>query len=366
VGRAGGAASGIANEGELKLTTAAADNLAAKLQMGGAVGYAVSTFSGSNSGKVTIVEHSGKLVILGGVLGEGVAQGLGSECSNSGDVSAALGTVDQTWMGGVFGSIAKLFGKKTVMHIHAGSFKNYCLAHPRFVSFVLKRCTRVVALSQEWADFFAGDVGLDNVQIINNVIAPPELNLNRDHDKLHILFLGHLVETKGIFDLLDVAAEHASELRDKIELHVCGAKNEEKVKDVIAAGKMSDFVKFEGWVKGQKKTDLLNLCDVFILPSYIEGLPLSILESMSYKMAILSTNIGGIPGIVHHGHNGYLFTPGDKAAMLAYILDYADHRSRVVQHGEASASAVSAFLPDAVSESLVAMYSDILHLERPQ
>lgn len=262
--------------------------------------------------------------------------------------------------------MAKLFGKKTVMHIHAGSFKNYYLAHPRFVSFVLKHCTRVVALSQEWADFFAGDVGLDNVQIISNVIAPPELNLNRDHDKLHILFLGHLVETKGIFDLLDVAAEHASELRDKIELHVCGAKNEEKVKDVIAAGKMSDFVKFEGWVKGQKKTDLLNLCDVFILPSYIEGLPLSILESMSYKMAILSTNIGGIPGIVHHGHNGYLFTPGDKAAMLAYILDYADHRSRVVQHGEASASAVSAFLPDAVSESLVAMYSDILHLERPQ
>ncbi len=262
--------------------------------------------------------------------------------------------------------MAKLFGKKTVMHIHAGSFKNYYLAHPRFVSFVLKRCTRVVALSQEWADFFAGDVGLDNVQIISNVIAPPELNLNRDHDKLHILFLGHLVETKGIFDLLDVAAEHASELRDKIELHVCGAKNEEKVKDVIAAGKMSDFVKFEGWVKGQKKTDLLNLCDVFILPSYIEGLPLSILESMSYKMAILSTNIGGIPGIVHHGHNGYLFTPGDKAAMLAHILDYADHRSRVVQHGEASASAVSAFLPDAVSESLVAMYSDILHLERPQ
>lgn len=262
--------------------------------------------------------------------------------------------------------MAKLFGKKTVMHIHAGSFKNYYIAHPRFVSFVLKRCTRVVALSQEWADFFAGDVGLDNVQIISNVIAPPELNLNRNHDKLHILFLGHLVETKGIFDLLDVAAEHASELRDKIELHVCGAKNEEKVKDVIAAGKMSDFVKFEGWVKGQKKTDLLNLCDVFILPSYIEGLPLSILESMSYKMAILSTNIGGIPGIVHHGHNGYLFTPGDKAAMLAYILDYADHRSRVVQHGEASASAVSAFLPDAVSESLVAMYSDILHIERPQ
>ena len=107
VGRAQSAASGCINKGDLTLTSTAADNLAAKLQMGGSVGYAVSTFSGSNSGKVSIASHSGKQVILGGVIGEGAAQGLGSECSNTGDVSASLGTVDQTWMGGVFGSIAK-------------------------------------------------------------------------------------------------------------------------------------------------------------------------------------------------------------------------------------------------------------------
>ena len=107
IGRAGGAASDCVNSGAVTLTTNAKDNLAAKLQMGGAVGYAVSTFSGSNSGKVTVVSHDGKQVVLGGVIGEGAAQGLSTACSNTGNISAALGTVGQSWVGGVFGSIAK-------------------------------------------------------------------------------------------------------------------------------------------------------------------------------------------------------------------------------------------------------------------
>ena len=107
VGLENAAATGLENHGALTLTTTAADALAAKLQIGGAVGYAGSTFSGSNSGDVTIVSHDGKQVVLGGVIGEGVAQGLSAACSNTGNISAALGTVDQSWVGGVFGSIAK-------------------------------------------------------------------------------------------------------------------------------------------------------------------------------------------------------------------------------------------------------------------
>ena len=107
VGLENAAATGLENHGALTLTTTAADALAAKLQIGGAVGYAGSTFSGSNSGKVTVVSHNGKQVVLGGVIGEGVAQGLSAACSNTGDITAALGTVDQSWVGGVFGSIAK-------------------------------------------------------------------------------------------------------------------------------------------------------------------------------------------------------------------------------------------------------------------
>lgn len=105
VGYAKGEASACDNNNPLTLTTTAADNLAANLQLGGSVGYAGAAFSGSNKGKVTVT-YNGKSVRCGGVLGEGVAQGLGSACKNEGDVDVTCPNVGQSWVGGVFGFIA--------------------------------------------------------------------------------------------------------------------------------------------------------------------------------------------------------------------------------------------------------------------
>lgn len=48
----------------------------------------------------------------------------------------------------------------------------------------------------------------------------------------------------------------------------------------------------------REKERLLNMADAYILPSYNEGLPISILEAMSYSLPIISTNVGGIPEIL--------------------------------------------------------------------
>lgn len=99
-------ASSCVNNNPMTLTTTAADNLSANLQVGGVVGYAGSTVSGTNNvnGDITIT-HSGKQVKCGGVLGEGVAQSLGSACKNYGDLDITCGSIAQSWFGGVFGSI---------------------------------------------------------------------------------------------------------------------------------------------------------------------------------------------------------------------------------------------------------------------
>ena len=60
----------------------------------------------------------------------------------------------------------------------------------------------------------------------------------------------------------------------------------------------------EGWVVGEKKTICLNWADVYILPSYNEGLPIGILESMSYYHHIISTTVGGIPELLYDVVNG--------------------------------------------------------------
>ena len=134
-----------------------------------------------------------------------------------------------------------------------------------------------------------------------------------------MLFLGLITEAKGIFDLLDVITEHKAEWNDKVVLHIGGNGKVEKLQKMIKESGIENLVKYEGWVSGEKKSELLNMADAFILPSYTEGVPISILEAESYGLPILSTPVGGIPEIVVDEENGILFSPGDKQAMKCAI-----------------------------------------------
>jgi glycosyltransferase involved in cell wall biosynthesis len=260
-----------------------------------------------------------------------------------------------------FWLIAKMLFRKTVMHIHAGSFGDYYHTHPCFVRFVLNHSTRVVALSEEWKIFFEKEVNLNNVVVVNNLIPLPNYTPHEHTNIIHFLFLGHMVAAKGIFDLLSVMSTHADELRNRMFLHICGSKNEDEVLRIIEEHHLEDFVKFEGWVTSNRKTELLNQCDVFILPSYIEGVPLSILECMTYRMGIIATRIGGIPSIVHEGENGFLFEPGDKQSLFNYIKQYIEHQETISLHGYRSYNISQNHLPESVSLSLTSLYTSILN-----
>ena len=127
-----------------------------------------------------------------------------------------------------------------------------------------------------------------------------------------LLFLGLLGKNKGIYDLLECIRDHKVEFQGKLKLYIGGNGEIEHVKQLIKEYGIADIVIFEGWVSGDKKIELLNKSDAYILPSYKEGLPISILEAMSYGMPIISTPVGGIPEIVSNGENGYLVEPGNK------------------------------------------------------
>ena len=68
---------------------------------------------------------------------------------------------------------------------------------------------------------------------------------------------------------------------------------------------------------------LLEAADFFVLPSDIEGLPLSILEAMSHGLAIVASNVGGVPEIIHDDMNGLLVPAGDDTALASAIWQMA-------------------------------------------
>ena len=116
-----------------------------------------------------------------------------------------------------------------------------------------------------------------------------------------------------------------------------GSEADEKaIKELIAEKGISDNVKFPGWVRGDTKDKLLREADVFFLPSYNEGMPMSVLDAMGYGLPVVSTNVGGIPKIVHDGENGYCCDPGNVNQFAKGITEILLDRKERKSFGEAS------------------------------
>lgn len=264
------------------------------------------------------------------------------------------------WRKRIFIYIAKWFDKKVVYHMHGGGFGDFSRKHPQAVRRLLEKCDVVIALSDYWKSFFESELHFKNVVVVKNVIAEPVINPNKT-TCFSLLFLGLLGQNKGIYDLLDCLNEHKSVFSGKLKLFVGGNGEISKVTQIISKYGLSDIVSFEGWVSGDKKIELLNKVDAYILPSYHEGLPISILEAMSYSLPIISTNVGGIPEILKNGENGFIITPGDKDAMYRAILELMNNEKLRMDMGKVSYSKVQEHMPGFVEHQLNDLYRSLLN-----
>lgn len=266
------------------------------------------------------------------------------------------------WRSSLFIWLSKQFGKKTVLHIHGGGFKEFYALNPQKISRILNRCDTLIVLSKSWKDFFSEVTSAPNIEIVNNIIPYPTIKgeLKRsDSDITRFLFLGLITEQKGIFDLISVIATNKETLRGKMVLYVGGNGKVKQLVDYIEQNGISDIVQYKGWISGKDKIEILNLSDVYILPSYTEGLPISILEAMSYKMAIISTPVGGIPEIVKNGVNGHLVKPGDRSELYNIILNVIDNIDNRLEMGEESYKFVKSYFPDFIEKQLALIYKNI-------
>ncbi len=259
-----------------------------------------------------------------------------------------------------FARLARFMRHKVIMHIHGGGFKDYYERNRPFVEKALAQCDAIIALSDEWKRFYAHDLGHDNVWVVNNLIPAPHPVEMADDGKLHLLFLGLINEAKGVFDLIGLLAENKEKYAGRLVFHVAGNGDVERLRQVIAEAQLDAIVRYEGWVAGEEKQRLLNQCDVFVLPSYAEGLPISILEAMTYSKAVIASRVGGIPSIVHDGENGRLISPGNSQELVQAIDSFLDDPSLLKRYGECSQRLSQPFLKDSVEQQLKACYNSVL------
>lgn len=261
------------------------------------------------------------------------------------------------WRKRIIINLAKAFRKIVVFHLHGGLFQEFYAHHQQVVQDTIDKCDCVITLSDYWRQWVETTFDCPKVVTINNVIESPKLN-KVPHGMFTLLFLGLLAEDKGIYDLLDVIARHKTEFAGRLQLLIGGNGDAERVKNFIAQHGLIDIIKFAGWVSGDKKSQLFNTADAFILPSYHEGVPISILEAESYALPVISTQVGGIPEIVTG--NGILFKPGDKNAMYQAIVRMMADEKLCATMGVKSLAVAKPHLPDSVERQLAALYAQWL------
>lgn len=260
-----------------------------------------------------------------------------------------------------FVCFAKLFHKKIILHVHGGGFKDYYASHADFVRHTLAKCDLVLVLTDAWADWFRTKVGVDHLKVMPNIIPEPAECENVIKDKkFHLLFLGLINDQKGIFDIIKSIDANRERLRGHFEFHVAGNGQIERLKNDILVNHLEDLVKYEGWVDSQGKHKLLSSCDALILPSYIEGLPLSILEAMSYRKPVISTPVGGIPSMIEDGVNGFLVEPGDGSTFIERVLFLIEHSDECKSMGNVSFNKITKHFPNSVAAALADVYEGIM------
>lgn len=221
--------------------------------------------------------------------------------------------------------LSKLFRKKTVLHIHGGGFKTFLehsLGGGSLILFLIKIADQVICLSDEWKLYFTKLHQLKNITVLSNPIQIPEYKFKfSDKNNIVLLFFGTVVESKGIFDLVNFLSENDYFKKKKLLLHIGGEGELTKMNDLLEQKNVKDQILIHGWVAGKNKIELLEKADIFILPSYAEGLPMSILEAMSYGKPIIATEVGGVPTLVQNNFNGWVYNPNEINSLTSIIDD---------------------------------------------
>jgi glycosyltransferase involved in cell wall biosynthesis len=261
-----------------------------------------------------------------------------------------------------------LFGKKVINHVHTGNFKRFYDGSNSFsqrcIVYFLKLSDATITVSDSWKLYFESRFGLQNVYKISNMVKSPPGNETpslKNLRKVSFLFLGLIIDNKGIFDLISVLIENKSMLHHRVKLYVGGNGDTSRLKEMILKNDLGEMVEFKGWVTGTEKHELLQKTDVFILPSYYEGLPVSILEAMSYGKAVISTRVGGIPEVVEENGNGLLIKPGDRKALKDALSFYINDPDMIMIHGRRSSAIVGEYFPESVIPKLEAVYTSLLN-----
>jgi glycosyltransferase involved in cell wall biosynthesis len=227
--------------------------------------------------------------------------------------------------------LGSILGRKTISHFHAGDIEIYFARQPELGKKVIRKCIglsdTVIAVSRASASQLEQLTHHPHISVLKNAIDTSAFTViersikERGNHTTRLLFVGAAGKLKGEQDFIRALAS----LRDKglnIKADLIG----------FGAGRLagyceqlgvSDLVGHLGPVPMDKRVGFYRSADIFVLPTYAEAMPISVIEAMAAGLAIVTTPVGGIPELIDDGEDGMLVPVANVevlAEQIAHII----------------------------------------------
>lgn len=272
----------------------------------------------------------------------------------------------------IFISITILFRKKFIVHIHGDNddFYNKILNN-KFLNKVFKRtfgsANKYILLGKVFINRYDQlGINCSKVNLLPNPVSKKYFSERRipkqlNKKTIHLLFLSRIDKLKGTEIAIETFSILEREFPNNFYLNVCGDGPLLNVIKEMANSLTLQNIKFHGYLNEDEKIEMFNLCDLLLFTSYGEGLPVSILEAMTFGLPIISRTVGGIPDWVKNGENGYLTDSKSPEVFKNMILKLISNKELFSKMSANNIKvAKENFTPDKVKESLMKIYQEVL------
>jgi len=187
--------------------------------------------------------------------------------------------------------------------------------------------------------------------------------LGLDPNGLVVGFIGWLLPVKGPMHLLKAMEDVWQDYDDTILVFIGkGDLDVDLMAEALKTG-ANGRVNFLGW--RNDIDEIMPIFDIFVLPSLNEGMGRVLVEAMAAGKPIVASNVGGIPDLVQHGHNGLLVPPGDEKALAAGIKLLINDAAKPKMMGQRGRELCNQFSVESMVEKLDNLYQERFKYHRP-
>jgi len=255
-------------------------------------------------------------------------------------------------------------GRPLVLHAHGGNFEQFHRRLPAIlrhtVDGILQRANVLIALSSRWRDFYVNEceVSPSHVTVLPNPVHwTPDVPNRSGRSVVQFLFLGRMCQKKGTYDLVNAFAALPDAVRARARLTLAGDGDVEAIRKL--AEPFGEQMRVLPWIDSSERERLLAQSDVFVLPSYHEGVPMALLEAMAAGLPAIVTPVGGIPDVLRTGVEGLMVEPARVTELSAAMARLVSQEGERIAYGRRAHERARSYDVHGYARSLAEIYQRI-------